>query len=159
MQCPAFTPLSFELTVVSLLVLRSASDPLRVPDKVPSVSRLRTLSRPDTAPGLNTWSLHCFGFHQLSLPGALSDTGCSCCARPLLVGPLRRSRPLAMQRRVSGVGQSRSGAPGLPVIARAGNINCAPRFRRFCKQSLDKSGSQCINCVFWLWGRWRAPRA
>lgn len=55
---------------MSLRLLRCAPSPLRVPGRVLGVGSLRTLSRPDTSPGFNTWSLHSFGFHPLSQIGS-----------------------------------------------------------------------------------------
>jgi hypothetical protein len=51
--CPAVhAALVIEVTDMSLLVLRSAPSPLRVLGRVLGVGSLRTLSRPDTSPGL-----------------------------------------------------------------------------------------------------------
>lgn len=113
--CPAFMPLSVELTVMSLRLLRCAPSPLRVPGRVLGVGSLRTLSRPDTSPGFYTWSLHSFGFHLLSLPGALTDTGCSCSAALLRGGPLRRSRPLAISTSVAVWVNQGVALPGCPL--------------------------------------------
>ena len=68
--CPAFMPRSIELTDMSLGLLRCAPCPLRVLGRVLGVGSLRTLSRPDTSPGFDTWSLHSFGFHLLSQIGS-----------------------------------------------------------------------------------------
>ena len=130
--CPAFMPRSVELTDMSLRLLRCAPSPLRVPGRVLGVGSLRTLSRPDTSPGFDTCSLRSFGFHLLSHPGALSDTGCSRSATLLRGGPLRRSRPLAVLPRVWRCGSTREWRSLAARYRRTGTIMCIRRSRRYC---------------------------
>lgn len=128
--CPAFIPLSIEFTDMSLRLLRCAPSPLRVPGRVLGVGSLRTLSRPDTSPGFDTWSLHSFGFHPLSQIGSPGGHRVFLQRRSLTRRSFETVAP--SHKYMRWCGSTREWCSLTARYRRTGTIKCIRRFRRYC---------------------------